>query len=92
MPRGTAADRVRDAIVLAVLVGGGALFFYARRNLQLLAAGLIARVPGQSAVERTEHFDRLSRLGLWTVGAGLLLAAVVTAYHHRSALSPHREP
>lgn len=87
MPRATLADRVRDAVAIALLVGGGALFLYARRHLQLLASDQITRVPGHSAVEQAEHFDRLSRAGLWTAGAGLVLAVALAVHQHRRASS-----
>ncbi|MFL5575438.1 MAG: hypothetical protein ACJ79S_05660 [Gemmatimonadaceae bacterium] len=91
MARRTTGDRVRDALALAVLVVGVALFFYARHNIQLIAAGHITAVPGQSAVQRADRFDRLSRVGLWTAGAGLVLAIAFSIHQHRRASEALRQ-
>ena len=88
----TTADRLRDALSLAVIVGGIVLFFVARHNLQRLAANEIERVPGHRALEQAEHWDRLSRIGLWTAGGGLAMATAFSLLRRRRLQQPTSEP
>ncbi|HET7456561.1 MAG TPA: hypothetical protein VFJ74_02835 [Gemmatimonadaceae bacterium] len=72
--RPTAADRVRDAIALALLAVGGVLFFYARFRLQQLAANHITRVQGHAAEEQFWYYYRMSYVGAGVAAAGLAAA------------------
>ena len=84
-PRPTAADRVRDAIALALLGGGAATFFYARYRLQVLGANRITRVPGHAATEQFWHYYKMSSAGLWTAGVGLVAAVAFALLRARRA-------
>ena len=83
----SAAGRAGDLAALALIVGGTALFFYARNNLERLSAGQIVRVEGRSAVEQAIHFDRLSKVGLGTAAVGIVLAVVLFLRQRRRAAS-----
>jgi hypothetical protein len=90
-PRPTAADRARDAIALALLAGGAALFFYARYRLRVLGANRITRVPGHAAVEQFWFYYKMSYAGLWTAGAGLAAAVAFALLRARRASHPTLE-
>ena len=81
--RASGAQRLADGVALALIVGGVGLFFYARYRLQLLAANQITRVEGHWAVEQFMHYWRLSSAGLWTAGAGLVLAVGLALWQRR---------
>ena len=84
--------RVGDVVALTLIVGGTALFFYARRNLEHLAASRIVRVEGQSAIDQAVHFVRLSKGGLWVAAAGLALAVLLALRQRRRPFPMHAEP
>lgn len=72
----TRAERLRDAIALALLVGGAALFFYAFRGMENLAAGRFAVAPGEWAIARWSHYRTLSLAGM-----GLAVLGIATAVY-----------
>ena len=69
------ADRVRDAVAMAVLLVGAALYAYAYGGMHSLADHAIVRVPGHTALERFDRYWQLSRVGLLLMGAGILAVA-----------------
>ncbi len=69
------ADRVRDAVAIAVLLVGAALYAYAYGGMHTLAASAIVRVPGHTALERFDRYWQLSRVGLLLMGAGIAAVA-----------------
>ena len=71
----TPADRLRDAVAVALLVAGVALFLYAYRGLEALAAGRISVGPGEWATNQWSHYRGLSFAGLGLVAGGLAVAA-----------------
>ena len=74
MARPTAADRTRDAIALVLLVGGAALFLYARARLGALAGGQITREQGHAAIEQAVRWDRVAGVALAALAAALRAA------------------
>jgi uncharacterized membrane protein YidH (DUF202 family) len=81
-PRPTAADRLRDAVSLALLVGGVVLFAYAFRGMQGLAAGRISVARGQLAVTQWTHYRDLSVTGALLAALGI--AVGVYSYLRRA--------
>ena len=77
-----------DGVALALIAGGAALFLYGRHRLQLLAAGRIDRVQGHWAMEQAARWGHVSDAGLWTTGAGLALAVVLSIWQWRRNSSP----
>ena len=68
------ADRLRDATALALLVGGAALFLYAFRGMEALAAGRFTVAPGEWATSQWERYRQLSLAGLALAAAGVATA------------------
>ena len=85
----TPADRLRDAVALALLVGGIALFVYANRGLETLAAGRISVAPGEWAITQWSRYRGLSFAGLGLVAAGIAMAAY--SYWRRAIRRDERE-
>ena len=86
----TPADRLRDAVALALLVGGAALFFYAYRGLQALAAGQITVAPGELAVSQWARLRGLSLTGIAIAAGGIAMAAY--SYWRRARRGPEPRP
>ena len=68
------ADRLRDAVALALLVGGIALYAYAFLGMEGLAAGRITAAPGEWATSRWVRYRQLSLAGLGVAAAGVAMA------------------
>lgn len=76
-----------DAAALLLVLGGIALFFYARNALTGIGGGTRPMPAGISAVTVTDFHVAQSRLGLWIVGLGVLVG-VVGAVRHQVATLP----
>jgi multisubunit Na+/H+ antiporter MnhB subunit len=77
-------DRVLNAIAAACIVAGAVLFLFARRTLTRIAAGDLS-LPTGSAMTWVQYTDAIvlrSRIGIWLVVVGALLA-VAAAISHR---------
>ena len=86
----TPADRLRDAVALALLVGGAALFVYAYRGLETLAAGRITVAPGEWALTLWSRYRGLSFAAIGLVAAGVAMAAY--SYWRRAVRRDEPEP
>jgi hypothetical protein len=86
-PRARAAVRFQERILdvaAALLLGGGvSLFAIARRALGALASGTYPVPEGVSYVTRVDFHAAQSRIGLWMVGAGLIVGAIAAMQHVR---------
>jgi hypothetical protein len=79
-PRVRLRERAIDLVAATCLVGGVALFLFARRALGSLAAGTYD-APGGTMIAHTDFHVTQSRLGIWLVAAGLTLAAAAAISH-----------
>lgn len=82
-PSARSLDRTFDLVAAIFLVGGVALFAIGRQALAALAAGTYYVAKGGTYVARAEYHDAQTRLGLWLVGAGILVALLSAALHAR---------
>jgi hypothetical protein len=86
-PRAARPVRVQERaldIAAALFLGTGVLIFgIARRALGQLASGTYDVAPGVSFVTRTDFHAAQSRVGLWLVGAGLVVGAIAALQHFR---------
>ena len=71
-----------DAAALFMVLGGIALFAFARNALTGIGAGTRAMPQGVSAVAVTDFHVAQSRMGLFIVAVGVLVG-VVAAVRHR---------
>jgi hypothetical protein len=76
------ADRFVDAIALLMVLGGVAMFAFARTALTGIGNGTRVAPPGTSAVALADFHVAQSKMGLWVVGVGVLVG-VVAAVRHR---------
>jgi hypothetical protein len=70
-----------DATALLMVLGGIALFAFARQALTGIGAGTRDMPEGISAVAVTDFHVAQSRLGLWIVGLGVLVGVVAAVRH-----------
>lgn len=77
-------DRLLNIIAGVCIVGGGMLFLLARRTLTTIGAGVGALPPGGplSNVAYTDSVVLRTRIGLWLVVVGAILA-VASAISHQ---------
>ncbi|MEW5915362.1 MAG: hypothetical protein AB1762_03110 [Gemmatimonadota bacterium] len=76
-------DRVLNLIASACIVSGAGLFLFARRTLTTIADGSMTLPAGAiSSVAYTDSVVLRSRIGLWLVIVGAILA-VASAISHR---------
>ena len=77
-------DRLMNIIAGVCIVAGGMLFLLARRTLTTIAAGGLALPPGNivSNVAYTDSIVLRTRIGLWLVVVGAILA-VASAISHQ---------
>ncbi len=68
-----------DLLALMLLVIGLLMAAYGLFGLRALTTGPIHTAPGELAVARAEHFDRLARTGAAVIGAAILVAIASTA-------------
>jgi hypothetical protein len=79
----TPADRITDAIALLMVLGGIAMFMFARMALGDIADGTRVAPPGMSNIAITDLHVAQSKMGLWVIGLGVAFG-VVAAVRHRS--------
>lgn len=77
-------DRLIDATSLLMVLGGTALFAFARQTLRAIGAEAHEMPSGISAVAVTDFHVAQSRLGLWIVGLGVAVGAVAAVRHLRA--------
>lgn len=70
-----------DAAALLMVLGGIALFAFARQALTGIGAGTRDMPSGISAVAVTDFHVAQSRLGLWIIGLGVLVGIVAAVRH-----------
>lgn len=78
----SSVDRLIDATSLLMVLGGIALFAFARQTLRAIGAGTHELPEGLSAVTVTDFHVAQSRLGLFVVGLGVAVG-IVAAVRHR---------
>lgn len=76
------ADRLIDAAALVFILGGIALFAFARAALTGIGDGTRDMPKGISAVAVADFHVAQSKLGLWIVVVGIMVG-VVAAIRHR---------
>ena len=81
-PAPNSADRILDASALLMVLGGIALFAFARNALTGIGGGTRAMPEGISAVAVTDFHVAQSKMGLFIVMLGVLVG-VVAAVRHR---------
>ena len=81
-PAPSSTDRMIDVVALLMVLGGIALFAFARQALTGIGAGTRDMPSGISAVTVTDFHVAQSRLGLWIIGLGVLVG-IVAAVRHR---------
>lgn len=79
--RPRAADRLLDAVALLMVLGGIALFAFARHTLTGIGDGTRAMPKGIPAVTVTDFHVAQSRLALWVVGMGVVVGVFAAARH-----------
>ncbi|MEP7344477.1 MAG: hypothetical protein ABI877_04395 [Gemmatimonadaceae bacterium] len=77
-------ERIADTLSAILLVGGVALFLFARQSLASLANGTYPVPLGTSYVSRADVFATRSEIGLWLAAAGLALAIGAAMSHVRA--------
>ena len=80
-PAPSAADRVLDATALLMVLGGVALFAFARSALAGIGGGTRAMPEGISAVAVTDFHVAQSKMGLFIVVLGVLVGVVAAVRH-----------
>jgi len=76
------SDRLLDMAALALVVGGVALFTFARRALSALAGGTFEIADGAAQVVRTDLHVAQTRLAMWLIVIGVVIA-IMAAIRHR---------
>ena len=84
------ADRFIDAIALLMVLGGTAMFFFARSALTGIGEGTRLAPPGTSAVAYADFQVAQSKLGIWVIGVGVLVG-IVAAVRHKLRGSSSRD-
>lgn len=77
----TVADRLTDAIALLMVLGGIAMFMFARVALGDIADGTRVAPPGMSLVAITDLHVAQSKMGLWVIGLGVSFGVVAAVRH-----------
>lgn len=77
--------RAVDAVALLLIVGGAGLYLHAHLGMSRLAAGNMrhSQIAGpMTGWNLTDwgNYDRLSRIGLATIGAGVVLSIAALAW------------
>ena len=86
-PAPTSADRMMDAAALFMVLGGIALFTFARHALTGIGAGTRDMPSGISAVAVTDFHVAQSRMGMFIVVAGVLVGIAAAVRHRLRKLS-----
>jgi hypothetical protein len=76
-------DRLLNALAAVCIVSGAALFLLARRTLASIAAGSLT-LPGGSLMSHVQFTDSVvlrSRVGIWLVVVGAILAVAAAMCH-----------
>ena len=74
--------RLRDAVALAILAVGAALWGYGFLGLRHMARSPILPEPGRTAVQRTTLYWNFTRAGVALIIVGLIAAAWSFWHHH----------
>jgi hypothetical protein len=75
-------ERIRDAVALAILVAGAALWGYGFLGLRRMAWSPIVPEHGRTAVQRTTLYWNVSRAGVALILVGLIAVAWSFWRHH----------
>ena len=75
-------DRLRDAIALAIVAAGAALWGYGFLGLHRMAWSPIIPERGRTAVQRTTTYWNFTRAGVALIIVGLIAAAWSFWHHH----------
>jgi hypothetical protein len=76
-------DRLLNAIAAACIVAGAVLFLLARRTLSQIATGALTlpAASGMTWVQFTDAVVLRSRIGIWLVVVGAILAVAAAISH-----------
>lgn len=72
-----------DALAIALLIGGLALYAVSYWNMQQVIAGRVQPDPGKSLALKVDAYRRIGNLGFVVAGAGVLIAVVAGIAHRR---------
>ena len=75
------ADRLIDAAALVFVLGGIALFAFARNAITGIGDGTRDMPKGISAVAVADFHVAQSKLGLWIVAVGVMVGAAAAVKH-----------
>jgi hypothetical protein len=75
------ADRLIDSAALLMLLGGVALFAFARQALTGIANGTRATPIGMSAVAVADFHVAQSKMGLWLIALGVMVGIAAAVRH-----------
>jgi uncharacterized membrane protein len=81
-PRVRRADRWWDVLAVLFVLGGVALYFFARHALAALASGTYTVPNGVTYLSRTDLHVAETRLALWMVGTGIAVGILAAVRHH----------
>ena len=80
-PAPTSANRVLDATALLMVLGGIALFAFARNALNGIGGGTRTMPEGVSAVVVTDFHVAQSKMGLFVVMLGVMVGVIAAVRH-----------
>lgn len=79
-PVSTAA-RLTDAVALALLAGGGAVYLWAFAGMRALQEQRITAAPGELLVTRWETYSRAGRWGIAVAAGGIAVGVIAHLMH-----------
>ena len=80
-PSPSSANRIMDAAALLMVVGGVALFGFARKALMEIGAETRVMPKGISAVAVADYHVAQSKMGLFIISLGVLTGIVAAVRH-----------
>ncbi|HVE79104.1 MAG TPA: hypothetical protein VNA89_09600 [Gemmatimonadaceae bacterium] len=77
----SARGRATDALALAVLAGGSAVYLWAFAGMRALQERRITAAPGELLVTRWDLYSRASRWGIALAAGGIAIGVVAHLWH-----------
>jgi hypothetical protein len=72
-----------DALAIALLIGGLALYAVSYWNMKQVIAGRVRPDPGKSLALKVDAYRRIGNVGFVLAGAGVIVAVVAGMSHRR---------
>ena len=84
----SAANRRIDALAIALLVAGLAIYAYSWTGMRDVIAGKVVAAPGHRLVEKVDRLRTLGNIGLAVTIGGVAVGIVGMLRHSRRVVEP----